>query len=313
MQQLGSTALQVYEICLGGNVFGWTIDRERSFDVLDSYLAAGGNFIDTADAYSQWVDGNNGGESESIIGEWLKSRGNRADVVLATKVGGLSTAPGLGAANVRSAVEASLQRLRTEYIDLYYAHRDDGVTPIPEIYETFSSLVLAGKVRYVAASNFSGERLRELVALAGPDGGTWLSAFQALYNLVERSGYEDEVRPLLQPAGVPCLPFYSLANGFLTGKYRPGQVIEGARLTAASAYLKRDRNVRLLDAMDLIARDQGASVTAVGLAWLRAQPTVAVPTASVTNREQLVDLAKSTDLILSTEELHTLDVVSAGD
>lgn len=310
MAKLGNTDLDVFGLCLGGNVFGWTADAETSFAVLDAYAAAGGNFIDTADVYSRWAPGNSGGESERIIGVWLKARGNRDSIVIATKVAKLPSRPGLSAANIRAAAEDSLKRLGTDHIDLYYAHQDDPATPIEETLGAFDALVREGKVRYIAASNFTASRLAESLTVAEREGFARYSALQNHYNLLERAEYERDLMPLLEREGVPGLPFYGLARGFLAGKYRPGVEVDSARAGGVAQY-RDERGYRVLDVLDRVAAAHGTTVAAVALAWLAAQPTIAAPVASARTPEQLRDLLPFTALRLSAQELSALDAASA--
>jgi aryl-alcohol dehydrogenase-like predicted oxidoreductase len=291
-------------LVLGGNTFGWTTDKDQSFDVLDRFVDAGGRSIDTADVYGAWVPGNKGGESEAILGEWIKSRGHRDSVVIATKVFSLATRPGLSTANIRSAVDESLQRLQTDYLDLYYAHRDDETVPQADYVAAFDELVKAGKVREVGASNFSIERLTSAITIAKDAGLTPFSVAQDRYNLVERG--LEEVLPNLAGIGVTELPYSALANGFLTGKYRPGVSVESARVGAASKYLDSPKNVSLLSTLDVIAASHEVSVTAVSLAWLRQQTGVGAPIASARTLEQLAELIQSFDLTLTLDELQRL-------
>jgi aryl-alcohol dehydrogenase-like predicted oxidoreductase len=295
--------LDVSRLCLGANVFGWTADRDTSFAILDGYVAAGGNFLDTSDSYMWRAPGNSGGESETIIGEWLASRGNRDDVVVATKVGSLPTRPGLSAANIAAACEDSLRRLRTDRIDLYWSHRDDPDTPQEETAAAYDALVKAGKVRALGASNFSAERL----ASALPT--TPYVALQPHYNLVERAEFETTLAPLLAETGIACVPYYGLAKGFLTGKYRPGADVESVRAEGARAYLD-ERGLRVLAVLDEISAARGVPPGAVALAWLAEQPTVAAPIASARTSEQLDGLLPVLDLELSAAELAALTEAS---
>jgi len=225
MNRIGQTDLEVFPLCLGGNVFGWTADEAASFAVLDAYAGAGGNFIDTADSYPQWADGCEGGESEAIIGRWLARRGRRDDLIIATKVGQSRHHPGLSPANIRSAAEASLRRLGAGHIDLYYAHEDDPVTPLADTVAAFDSLVREGKARYVAASNYSAPRLTHALASAQQQGLAGFVALQVHYNLVHRDEYEGDLAALCQREGLSCIAYSALADGFLTGKYRPGHAL----------------------------------------------------------------------------------------
>jgi aryl-alcohol dehydrogenase (NADP+) len=309
MALLGQTDLDVFPLCLGGNVLGWTADEEQSFGVLDDYAAAGGNFIDTADSYSHWVDGHVGGESETIIGRWTASRRNRDRMVVATKVGRLPAKQGLRAETIREAAEDSLRRLQAEHIDLYYAHGDDDLgIPVEETLGAFDELVRAGKVRYVAASNYGAPRLAEALALSQRDGVTPYVALQPHYNLVERD-FESELEPLCAEKGLACLPYFALAQGFLTGKYRPdGPTVDGPRAAGASAYLD-ERGRVVLEALDSIAAAHDTTVAAVSLAWLASRPTVAAPIASARTRAQLAELLTFVELELTPAELDALDRV----
>jgi aryl-alcohol dehydrogenase-like predicted oxidoreductase len=313
MVKIASTTLDVFPLCLGGNVFGWTADEGQSFAVLDAYAAAGGNFVDTADAYAAWVPGNSGGESETIIGRWHRARGNRDEMTIATKVGAAPGLQGLSEKVIRTAVERSLVRLQTDYIDLYYAHYDDLNTPLEETLGTFDALIREGKVRYIAASNYTAARLSQALAVSDREGLARYVALQTEYNLVERAKYEGELRDLCVQEGLSCLPYYSLAKGFLTGKYRPGgDDVDSARAEGARAYLD-ERGVALLSVLDEIAAAEGTSVAAVALAWLLAQPTVAAAIASARTPGQLEDLLPAATLRLSEEELAALDEVSAPE
>jgi aryl-alcohol dehydrogenase-like predicted oxidoreductase len=305
MAKLGNTDLDVYELNLGGNVFGWTADEEQSFAVLDAYSAAGGNFIDTADTYLM-----NGGESETVIGNWMAQRGRRDDVVIATKVGMWKQRPGLSAENIRKAAEDSLRRLRTDHIDLYYAHRDDEETPLEETLGAFDELVRAGKVRHIGASNYTAARLGEALGVADREGFTRYSVLQPHYNLMERD-YERELAPLVQREGLATLPFFGLAKGFLTGKYRSKDGAgDSPRAEGALAYLD-ERGSRALGVLDEVAAAHGVPVAAVSLAWLGAQPTVAAPIASARTLEQLDDLLAAVELRLTEDELGALSGATA--
>ncbi|MGC9442355.1 aldo/keto reductase [Streptomyces sp. WG5] len=311
LRKLGSSDLEVFPLALGGNVLGWTADRDRSFAVLDAYTAAGGNFLDTADSYSAWVDGNSGGESETLIGEWLASRGNRGDVVLATKVSQHPEYPGLTAANIKAAADASLRRLRTDHIDLYYTHFDKPEVPVEEIIGALDELVRAGKVRHIAASNISAERLAESLAFSDREGLARYVALQPHYNLVSRDTYEGELRDLAEQAGLAAVPYYALASGFLTGKYRPGADVDSPRAGGAAKHLETGRGRRVLTALDEIAEAHDAPVATVALAWLAAQPTVAAPIASARTVEQLPALLGVAELSLTEDEVGKLTEASA--
>jgi aryl-alcohol dehydrogenase-like predicted oxidoreductase len=310
MAKLGNTELDVFGLCLGGNVFSWSADEDASFEILDAYTAAGGNFIDTADTYTRWVAGHVGGESEAILGRWMKARGTRDAVVLATKVGKKPDRRGLSAANIRTAAEESLTRLGTDYIDLYYARADDPDVPLEEALGAFDTLIREGKVRHVAASNFSAPRLAESLAVSEREGFARYAALQNEYNLLERSEYESSIAPLLEREGIAGLPYYGLARGFLAGKYRPGVEVDSVRAGGVAAY-RNERGYKLLEALDQIAAAHGTSDAAVALAWLAAQPAVAAPVASASNVQQLVELLQFTELRLSADELALLNAVSA--
>jgi len=305
MTRIADTSLDVFPLNLGGNVFGWTADEAESFRVLDVYAAAGGNFVDTADTYSSWVPGHAGGESETVLGRWMAARKNRDRMVVATKVGSLPALKGLAAKTIRAAVEGSLRRLQTDRIDLYYAHRDDPDTPLEETVRAFDDLVRAGKVRHVAASNYSAARLGEALAIARREGLARFVALQPHYNLVHRHDYEGEVADLCAREGLACLPYFSLARGFLTGKYRPGAAVKSARAEGAGAYLDA-RGLRVLGALDEIAAAHRAPVAAVALAWLLTRPNVVAPIASARTPEQLAELLPVAELRLAPDEARRL-------
>jgi aryl-alcohol dehydrogenase-like predicted oxidoreductase len=302
---LGRTGLLVSPLCLGGNVFGWTADRDQSFTVLDAYVEQGGNFIDTADVYSEWVAGNTGGDSEKIIGQWLAARGNRSEVIIATKVAKMTTARGLSPANIRSAVDGSLERLQTDYIDLYYAHEDDPSIPMEDVLGEFDELVRSGKVRHIAASNFTPDRLQEALAVSEANGLASYVAIQNHYNLMERHEYEDQFESILVEHGLSSLPYYSLARGFLTGKYRPGITIDSPRAKGAEPYIG-ERGDRVLNALEAIATQHGCTLAPVALAWLLSRPGIVAPLASARNTEQFVDLIPMASLDLTDDEIDSL-------
>jgi aryl-alcohol dehydrogenase-like predicted oxidoreductase len=303
------TALDLGPLVLGGNVFGWTTDREEGFRVLDAFVDGGGRAIDTADVYVAWLPGNSGGESETIIGEWLAASGRRDDVVIATKVGSLPTRKGLSAANIEAAADDSLRRLGTDRIDLYFAHVDDQGTPQEETLAAFDRLIQAGKVREIGASNFSAARLGSAAAIAEAEGLTPFTVAQDQWSLVERA-VEIDLVPALEELGVVEIPYSSLASGFLTGKYRPGSTSDSARAGKASAYLQNPRNVDLLTALDDVAADHGVSVTAISLAWLAAQRTVAAPIASARTTEQVADLLAAGRVQLKPQDLEQLSAAT---
>ncbi|MBA2807299.1 aldo/keto reductase [Streptomyces sp. KM273126] len=312
LRKLGSSDIEVFPLSLGGNVFGWTADEAQSFAVLDAYTAAGGNFIDTADSYSAWIEGNQGGESETVIGKWVKARGNRSDVVIATKVSQHPDYQGLTAANIKAAADASLRRLDTDYIDLYYTHFDKPEVPVEEIVGALDDLVKAGKVRAIAASNISPERLQASLDFSDREGLARYVALQPHYNLVSRSTYEGPLQDVAARAGLAAVPYFSLAMGFLTGKYRPGTSVDSARAQGAGAYLEKEQGVRVLAALDEISGARGAEIATVALAWLAAQPTVVAPIASARTVEQLPALVAVAELTLTDEELAKLTEASQG-
>ena len=303
MIKLANTDLIIYPLCLGGNVFGYSADKQNSEAVLSFYADNGGNFIDTADMYSQWAPGHIGGESERIIGDWMAKRGNRQKMIIATKVSKLDTRPGLKAANIRAACDESLKRLKSDYIDLYYAHQDDLDTPLEESLGAFDELIKAGKVRYIAASNFTPGRLQESLDISKANGLSSYIASQDQYNLMERE-YEKGLMPTIEKNNLSQIPFYGLARGFLTGKYRPGVSVESVRASGVVSNYANERGWNLLSKLDQIAKDKKTTVAAISLAWLRAQPTVATPIASATKLEQIKEIMPIVEL--SSQELQTL-------
>jgi aryl-alcohol dehydrogenase-like predicted oxidoreductase len=295
--------LDVFPLCLGGNVFGWTADEDASFAVLDAYAEAGGNFIDTADTYTR----PNMGASEAIIGRWMASRGNRDRMVVATKVG---SDGGLSAANVAAHAEGSLRRLQTDRIDLYYSHKDDLGVPVEETLGAFNALVEAGKVRHIAASNLSGERIVESLRASAREGWARYVALQPHYNLVERERYEREYAPLAAEHGLAVFPYYALAKGFLTGKYRDDSpAVDSPRAEGARAYLD-DRGRAVLADLEEIADAHGVPMAAVAVAWLSSRPNVVAPIASARSVEQLEHLLPMAELTLTGDELARLETSS---
>ena len=311
LKQIGRSDLQVAPVCLGGNTFGWTSDEKTSHEVLDDFVAAGGNFIDTADVYSAWAEGNSGGESEKIIGSWLAGRGKRDDVVIATKVAQHPQFRGLSASNVAAACDASLARLGTDYIDLYYAHEEDPAVPLEETVAAFGELVRAGKVRAIAVSNHSAETMRKWAEIAASTGVAAPVALQPHYNLVHRREFEAELRDTVVDLGLGVMPYWGLASGFLTGKYHSQAEITGDRAGMVEAYVN-DRAWHVLDAVRDIAGAHGVEPAAVSLAWLRSQPTVVAPIASARVPAQLPALMASMTLQLTPDEIDTLDKLSDG-
>lgn len=310
---LGTTGLQVSPLCLGGNVFGWTADEPTSFAVLDAFVDLGGNFIDTADVYSSWVPGNRGGESETLIGKWMKSRGARERVVIATKVGSQTElGKGLGREHIQRSVEASLRRLQVDVIDLYYSHYEDLDTPVEETLAALDALVRAGKVRALGASNHSPQRLTESLEVSKRNNLARYAVLQPHYNLVERQAYESSLREIAEREGLVVAPYFALASGFLTGKYRKDQP---PPQSPAGGVLKQYGNARgwaVIDALEAAARRHpGASFAQVALAWLAAQPTIVAPIASATSASQTQELLGAFTLQLTGEDLRALDVASS--
>jgi len=292
---LGKTDLQVHPLCLGGNVFGWSANSTQSHEVLTAYELAGGNFIDTADMYSEWHTGNVGGESEAIIGDWMRARGNRSEMVIATKVAKLSTRRGLSAANIATAAEDSLRRLGTDYIDIYYAHHDDESVPLEESLTAFNELVKAGKVRYLAASNYTATRLEEALKISRDLGMSEYLLLQPNYNAIVRDEYEGDLMATAVKENIPVLPYFSLAAGFLTGKYQPGVEVDSVRAGDMPDY-KNERGWSILNALTEIAQQENTSIAGVALGWLRAQPGVATPIASARTPEQLAQILPVVEL-----------------
>lgn len=289
--------------CLGGSVFGWTISEAESFPVLDAYAQAGGNFLDTADAYSAWVDGNTGGESETIIGHWMKARGNRDELLVATKFGQLG---GVRASAVHAAADASLRRLGTDRIDLYYAHVDDPAVPLEETLGALGELVTAGKVRALGACGYSPGRLADALDICARNGLARYAAIQPLYNLLERDQYEGGLQDLCLREQIACVPYSGLARGFLTGKYRPGQPVMSKRGAFGWAGEWNPRSRALLDALDAVARAHGTRPAAAAVAWLAAQPGVLSPIVSARTPGQLAEALQARDLRLTGAELRQL-------
>ncbi len=313
-RELGRSGLQVSALCLGGNVFGWTVDEATSFSLLDAWLDAGFNFIDTADVYSTWVPGHSGGESETIIGKWLKHSGRRDRVVLATKLGKPmgGDSKGLQPRYMRQALENSLRRLQTDYIDLYQSHDDDPLTPLADTMATFSEFISAGRVRAVGASNFSAARLAESQRTSAEQGLARYESLQPLYNLIDRAAYEAELEPLCREQGIGVVNFYGLAAGFLTGKYRrPEDAARSARGKNVVARYLNDRGLQVLAALDEVAASHGATPGQVALAWQIARPGITAPIASATSLSQLHELVSAARLQLPAEHLETLDTASA--
>lgn len=305
---LGDSRLTTPPLILGGNVFGWTADRQTSFAILDAFVAGGGRMIDTADVYSSWVPGNQGGESETVIGEWLAARGRRDDVLIATKVGmALGGTTGLAPARIMSAVDASLKRLKTDVIDLYFAHRDDSETPLEDTLEAFDRLVRAGKVRAIGASNYNAERLKEALEISETRGLRHYTVLQPQYNLVERDEFEGALQELCVARTIAVVPYYGLASGFLTGKYRTAADLSGkARGSVVEKYLN-EHGLRVLAALDEVASEAGVAPSQVALGWLAAQPAVAAPIASATSVAQVEELLGAMRLELTADQVARLN------
>ena len=295
MITIAETDLVVHPLCLGGNVFGWSADKAQSEGVLDAYTKHGGNFIDTADVYSEWKEGNVGGESETIIGTWAKARGNRSELVIATKVAMLSKRPGLSAANIIAACDESLKRLQTDYIDLYYSHKDDGETPIEETLNAYAQLIAQGKVRYIAASNFGADRLAQSLKFSADHSIPSYVAVQDHYNLMHRSEFEGTQAPLLAQNSITCIPYFGLARGFLTGKYRAGVTVDSLRAGGVTEYQSK-KGYAVVNALEEISKVHNSSIAAVALAWLRTQPQVSTPIASARTVEQLEEIIQVVEL-----------------
>ena len=312
-RSLGRSGLQVSRICLGGNVFGWTVDERASFRLLDAWVDAGMNFVDTADVYSRWVPGHAGGESETIIGKWLKASGKRNRIVLATKVGKPmgDDDKGLSRAYIRRAVEASLRRLKTDVIDLYQSHDDDTATPFEETLAAYGELIREGKVRAIGASNHAAERLALALDTSERLNLPRYESLQPLYNLVERAAYEDALEPLCTDRGVGVINYYALASGFLTGKYRSAADLgKSVRGKGAGKYLT-ERGLAVLGALDAVASTVGATPTQVALAWQIARPSITAPIASATDERQLAELVAAAQLRLDAPSIAAIDRASS--
>jgi len=312
-RELGNSGLTVAPLALGGNVFGWTADEKTSFRLLDAFTAGGGDLIDTADVYSAWVPGHKGGESENVLGKWLKRSGNRKKVLIATKVG-KEMGPGrkgLSKPYILRAVEDSLRRLQTDYIDLYQAHADDPETPLEETLEAFAQLTREGKVWAIGASNYNAERLSKALQVSERQGVPAYRSIQPLYNLYDRAEYETELESLCREKGLGVIPYFPLASGFLTGKYRSEKDLAGrARGDMVKKYMD-DRGFRILDALDRLARKYHSAPATVALAWLIARPGITAPIASATSLDQLNELMKSLELELDPSSIELLNRASA--
>jgi aryl-alcohol dehydrogenase-like predicted oxidoreductase len=309
MITIPQTDLVVHPLCLGSNIFGSNADEAQSHAVMDAYSSHAGNFIDTADMYNQWVEGHVGGESESVIGSWMKKHNNRQSMVIATKVSKMDTRPGLSPKNIFAACEESLNRLQTDYIDLYYSHSDDETVSLEETLGAYAQLIAQGKVRYIAASNFTPARLRESIKFSEDNNIPAYVAVQDLYNLVDRKTYEGEMSQAVADLGISNIPFYGIARGFLSGKYRPGVTEVDSKRAAGAREYATDKNYAVLTVMDEVAKNHDVSLSAVALAWLRAQPSVSVPIASARTVEQVEEIVQVVEL--SVEEVEKLNGVSA--
>ena len=309
MITIPETELVVHPLCLGSNIFGSNADEAQSHVVMDAYSAHAGNFIDTADMYNQWVEGHVGGESETVIGSWMKKRNNRQSMVIATKVSKMDTRPGLSAKNIFAACEESLNRLQTDYIDLYYSHSDDERVSLEETLGAYAQLIAQGKIRYIAASNFTPARLRESIKFSEENNIPAYVAVQDLYNLVDRKSYEGGMSQPVADLGISNIPFYGIARGFLTGKYRPGITEVDSKRAAGAREYATDKNYAVLTVMDEVAKNHNVSLSAVALAWLRAQPSVSVPIASARTVEQVEEIIQVVEL--SGSEVEKLNGVSA--
>ena len=312
-RKLGRSDITIAPLALGGNVFGWTVDEPRAFKILDAFVAAGFDLIDTADVYPRWVPGNKGGESETIIGNWMKERGNRQQVVIATKVGS-EMGPGfrgLSRAHILRSVEDSLRRLRTDHIDLYQSHYDDRATPIEETLGAYEKLIKEGKVRAIGASNFMAKRLSRSLAISEEKGLPRYESLQPLYNLSDRAEFERTLAPLCREQGIGVISYYGLASGFLTGKYRSVRDLsKSVRGQRVRAYLT-ERGFRILAALDHVAERYDAAPASIALAWVMAQPEITAPIASATSVKQLKTLVEAAELVLDQEALELLDKASA--
>jgi len=310
-RKLGNSRIEVRPLCLGGNVFGWTADEATSFKILDAFLSADFNFVDTADIYPKWAPGNQGGESETIIGKWMKARGNRSKVIIGTKCGHeMGMGPGkkgLSKKYILEAAEASLKRLQTDYIDLYQAHQDDPSTPLEETLEAFAQLIREGKVRAIGASNYSAKRLAEALSVSRKNGLPRYESLQPWYNLYDRAKYEAELEPLCLKEGIGVISYYSLASGFLTGKYRSKADIAGkARGSRVEKYVN-ERGFRILSVLDQVAQDSNSTPARVALAWLMARPGITAPIASATRVDQLKELIEATTVELKPDAIDLLN------
>ncbi|HEX8447777.1 MAG TPA: aldo/keto reductase [Sphingomonas sp.] len=309
---LGRSGLSIAPLVLGGNVFGWTADPATSFAVLDAFVDGGGTMIDTADVYSAWVPGHRGGESETVLGDWLRRSGRRDAVLIATKVGMLSGPGGTGLhpARIAAAIDASLQRLGTDQIDLYFAHRDDPDVPIADYLGAFDALIRAGKVRAIGASNFTAARLEEAARVAAAQALTPFTVLQPHYNLLERNDFETDLLPVVLDRNIGVVPYAALANGFLTGKYRRTEDLTGARGGRVGQYLD-PRGRAILAALDAVAERHDANPARIALAWLMAKPGITAPIASASRPDQVTDLIAAMNIVLTPDDIAALDAAGA--
>ena len=307
---LGTSNLEVSRLVLGGNVFGWTADEQASYNILDAYVANGGNGIDLADSYPHWAPGCSGGESEQIVGRWMRARGNRDDVVVCTKVGKSPGNQGLSREQILTGIEGSLERLQTDYVDLYYCHLDDPLTPIAETLRTLTELIADGRVRAIAASNYSADRLAEALRVADDVGLARFCAVQPQYSLVVRDEFEGSLQDLCEREGLACLPYWPLAAGFLTGKYRTGD--SGSARSGMVSQFQTPRNEAILDVVREVADRHRVSPATVAIGWLLTRPTVAAPIASASRPDQVSNLMGALSLQLTADDLAALDSVSSG-
>jgi len=313
LRQIGNTGIQVAPLALGGNVFGWTADEETSFKVLDAFVDAGFNLVDTANTYSKWLPGHKGGESETVIGKWFKKSGKRVKVIIATKVGMEmgDGKKGLAKSYILEEVEASLKRLQTDHIDLYQSHQDDANTPLEETLEAYAQLIKQGKVRVIGASNYKADRLREALKISEQKGIPRYECLQPHYNLYEREDYEKNLEPLVREKNIAVIPYFSLASGFLTGKYRTEADFGSSARGGGMKKYFNDRGFRILAALDEVSKEYETSLAAVAIAWLIAKPSITAPIASATSLRQVDHLIRGAELQLTSASIAKLDQASA--
>jgi len=313
LRQIGNTGIQVAPLALGGNVFGWTADEETSFKVLDAFVDAGFNLVDTANTYSKWLPGHQGGESETVIGKWFKKSGKRVKVIIATKVGMEmgDGKKGLAKSYILEEVEASLKRLQTDHIDLYQSHQDDANTPLEETLEAYAQLIKQGKVRVIGASNYKADRLREALKISEQKGIPRYECLQPHYNLYEREDYEKNLEPLVREKNIAVIPYFSLASGFLTGKYRTEADFGSSARGGGMKKYFNDRGFRILAALDEVSKEYETSLAAVAISWLIAKPSITAPIASATSLRQVDHLIRGAELQLTSASIAKLDQASA--